>query len=208
MPEDRNPPGDERTPGVDGSVPLGTMLDHLDDPNLWKDGPEDRKQRFMAKKTLLLASLETGKTQVRLDARRPGCAVPEHLADQLQLALNLSWRFPDSNMVIDDQGVTASLRFSGRSFRCHLPWVAIWGLALADDPNLRVWPIDLPPELGGPPRTPEGVWTETSATPFARPHLSVVSSQSAPSDGPALDEARSSDDAPPAPRTPWLRLVK
>ena len=207
MPEDRNPPGEERhgetSNASDGSVPLGAMLDHLDDPNLWKDGPEERKQRFASKKAMLLTSLDAGKTQVRLDARRAGCALPEHLSDQLQLALNLSWRFPDTNMVIDDEGVSASLRFSGKSFRCHLPWSAIWGLALADDPNLRIWPIDLPAELGGPPRSPE-VAADAPAIAAERPRLSVVAS-TLPEEMPVPTEAEASSAAP---RAPWLRLVK
>jgi hypothetical protein len=209
---------DQKRPpeGPEGRTP-DAVLDGLDADALWRDSPEAIHQRAGAKRTLLEGSLEKGKTQIRVDARRAGVRVPEHLAGEFQLALNLSWRFAHTGMEINERGVAATLRFGGVPHRCQLPWSAVWGIAPVDDDKLRVWPADLPPELGGPPRAEHE--SEPPPVEPVRPRLSMVPLEAPPALAPATPEiapepAADAPAEPPAepptdrPKAPWLRVVK
>lgn len=184
--------------------------------------PENRIAGEHDKKAILESALARGRTQVRLDARRPGVRVPDHLAQDPQLALNLSWRFP-AEMVINDRGVAATLRFGGVPFRCHLPWSAVWGIHAPSAESLQVFAGEVPPELGGPPRPDD----EADPPPIEpmKPRLSVLRAPpsldaaapvaAVPAAVPpaaALSLAPASDlpaeERPAAPRAPWLKLVK
>jgi len=181
-----------------------------------RDDPDARAERATEKCRLLTESLERGKSLVRIDARRAGCRVPEALADECQLALNLSWRFAHTDMVINERGVAATLRFGGTPFRCIVPWSALWGLLPHGDDQLRIWPVDLPEELGGPP----AVVDEAEPPPVepVKPRLAVVSR--AEPDAPAVTPERAHEAEPLTPasepeapgataaRGSWLRVVK
>ena len=177
----------------------------------WRDDPELAAQRGSEKQRLLGDALERGKTQVRVDARRPGCRVPDHIADECQLVLNLSWRFPHANMVVNERGLAATLRFGGQPFRCVVPWSALWGVLVPGAEQLRVWPVDLPEELGGPPANADA--PEPPAVEPVKPRLSVVSeNEPVVEASPEAPTAPPPDEPPPtpptAPRAPWLRVVK
>lgn len=163
--------------------------------------------RQQAKQAWVDEALGSGKVQVRLDARHPGVRVPERFADEPALALNLSWQFPNTGMVVNERGLAATLRFGGVSFRCVLPWPAVWGAAPFSSDTSRVWPEDLPPELGGADRT-ERAWPPVEG---GRPSLSVVSPAPAP-EAPESEPPPPPEPQPPEPsggaRAPWLRLVR
>jgi hypothetical protein len=189
----------------------------LFEDGVWKDAAESVLRRSTQKRRLLEAALERGKTQVRLDPRRPGCSVPPALAEEPQLALNLSWRFPDTRMVLNERGFAATLRFGGVPHRVSVPWCALWAVLAPDADELRLWPVDVPEELGGPPRRWHGVVLPPVEP--RRPSLSVVSDDPAPPPQPrptASDRAAEPPPGPPSPpddggttpRAPWLRLVK
>ncbi len=170
------------------------------------------------KRKFIEEGLARGKVQIRLDARRPGVRVPEHLLGDCALALNVSEQFPDTNMVVNDRGIAATLRFSKVPFRCLLPWSSVWGAVAPGTDTLHVWPPDLPLELGGPERSADAA--EPAPVEPTRPRLAVVSTVSLPSDVEPISsrlEDVSSGDQPQAaaapsegekPRAPWLRLVR
>jgi len=119
------------------------------------DGADPRgsaRRSSEAKRRSLESALERGKTQIRIDARLPAVKVPPAFTTEPALALNLSWRFADTRMVVNERGVAATLRFNQVPFRCAIPWSALWGILAAGDDAVQVWPLDLPPELGGPDR--------------------------------------------------------
>lgn len=174
----------EQVPGETGEVktpesvtPLASVA-RLGAPSKAK-GPEDfadhedldAEDEVPSKHDYLAELLSQGKVQIRLDPRRPGVVVPEQFAHDPVLALNLSWRFPNTDMVLNERGVAATLRFGGIPFRCRLPWHSIWGIAIPGSDWLQVWTYDLPVELGGPPRPEdeEAVFVEPG-----RPRLSVL----------------------------------
>jgi len=198
----------------------------VDADGFWRDAPESLVRRSAVKRRKLEALLSGGKTQVRVDGRRPGCRLPDSFAAEPQLALNLSWRFPDTRMVVNERGVAATLRFGGVPFRVELPWHAVFAMMPADGEGLQLWPVDVPVELGGPPRR----WEGFAAPPVEprRPSLAVVAAEGAgageispPPRVPAparidastvRDPAEAPPEPPPEPPTParpsWLRVVK
>jgi stringent starvation protein B len=200
-------------------------------PTDWQDSPALAETRAQAKRQMLQAALEAGKTQLRVDTRRPGVRVPERHEGEPALALNLSWRFPHTDMVLNERGVAATLRFGGAPFRCLLPWSSIWGILAPGSDAVHVWPPDLPEVLGGPIRPRE----ESAPPPVepVRPQLAVVRSAEATASSPAPSSVDTSAPSPPAAppqvesavesvesdavapeplpaaaRAPWLRLVR
>lgn len=166
---------------------------------------ESHATRQAAKQAQIIAALEAGQTKIHLDARHPGVEVPADYAQDYSLTLNLSWRFSKSEMKIDDDGVTATLHFARRPFRCVIPWSAIWGMLPTGTDALHVWTLDLPPELGGAKQP--GQQPLPAAKPQA-PKLQLVASSEEPREE---DEPETTEEAPveeERPKAPWLRLVR
>jgi len=103
--------------------------------------------RVPSKKQTLLAFLERGVAMLHLDARRSGVVVPLQYAHEAHLRLNLSYRYSIPDMIVDDGSVQATLSFSGKPFRCQLPWPAIFGITSHESGDGQVWPEDLPVEV-------------------------------------------------------------
>lgn len=145
----------------------------------------DRLRTVPAKKHVLLEYLEHGITMLHLDARRPGVVVPRQYEQDPHLRLNLSYRYQIPDLEIDDERVQATLSFGGRSFRCVVPWEAVFGITSQATGDGQVWPEDLPAE----------VMKEAEKE---RPRLAAVESE---------DETRP-DSAPKPKGPPHLRLVR
>mgnify|MGYP001246848851 FL=1 len=62
------------------------------------------------------ALLEKSEARVYLDARKTGVVLPAHLRAEPQLRLDYSYGFhpPIADLVIDDQGIGATLSFNQR----------------------------------------------------------------------------------------------
>lgn len=108
-----------------------------------KDGP------FMPDKRGVLGKLlEDGAVLIHLDARREGVKVPlAHKEDpRLVLRLGFSLSPPIPDLLIDDDGVSATLTFRGTYFGCKLPWSAIYAIVSEDSRGL-IWPEDVPSEV-------------------------------------------------------------
>lgn len=99
------------------------------------------------KKTLLLRFLDRGMAMVHVDSRQDGVQVPKHLADDGHVALNLSWRFPDAGMVVDDAGVRATLHFAGTPFTTILPWRAVFAVYSHATGEGFAWPEHVPADV-------------------------------------------------------------
>ena len=148
------------------------------------------------KRQTLLHFLERGVTMVHLDARKDGVVVPPQYAQEPHLRLNLSYRYNIPDLEMSDRRVQATLSFSGRPFRCLLPWSSIFGITSHAGEG-QVWPEDLPGEVM------EGIATRRDPKkPAARPSLSCV-------DGDGEEKASDDGDAAKSDRPrPHLRLVR
>jgi stringent starvation protein B len=94
----------------------------------------------------LLYLLEEGDAMVCLDSRHPEVDVPanEKNNSSLNLVFNLNFRRP---IEITDEGIFATLAFSGRPYKCTLPFDAVWAIY---DPNMKngqVWEESIPEDM-------------------------------------------------------------
>ena len=99
----------------------------------------------MSKRTTIELLLARGMVAVHVDPRK-GATLPDHLAGQPAVCLNLSLRFPGS-MAVDDDGVRAVLNFNGVPFSVALPWACIFAVASHVGAGSPAWPEDIPDEI-------------------------------------------------------------
>jgi len=100
---------------------------------------------------VLLSNAKT--VQISLDARRSGVIVPPFLANESRLVLEVGsgMAIPIPDLMLDEEGVSATLSFNRKPFKCKVPWTAIFSLE-GIGPNSgasggRSWPHDMPPEV-------------------------------------------------------------
>lgn len=126
-------------------------------------------EKVQEKKERLLTALEKGMVMVHLDARRPGVNVPEALADEAHLRLNISYRFDPPDLSVGEWGVRSTLSFSGRRFTVAIPWNALFAITSHVTREFWMFPDDLPPELLQNPQAMEGQEEVEPPPPPAKP---------------------------------------
>lgn len=67
----------------------------------------------------------------------PGVVLPEYLAEQEAVRLNLVVGRDAPEVTIDEWGIRASLTFRGRRFDCALPWSSVFGGVLVPPPRQK-----------------------------------------------------------------------
>lgn len=153
------------------------------------------------KKDKLLAALDKGLTMVHVDARRTGVLVPEHLKNEMHLALNLSYRFDPPDLSVNEWGVRSTLRFSGTYFTVALPWSALFAITSHVTKEFWVFPNDVPPEKIQALQMVERVPSQNIAPRKPSVSLRDVSAQ--------VPTPEMPEEAPkPGPSRGHLRLVK
>lgn len=95
------------------------------------------------KRSLLLGLLARGIATVHVDARHEGVRVPLVLRDYDNVALNISWAYAGVRLFLDDEEVCATLNFQGKSYRCVVPWDAVFGITNPKGGG-QVWLEDVP----------------------------------------------------------------
>jgi hypothetical protein len=100
------------------------------------------------KMTEMLRLLDLGLVMVHLDPRGDAVQVPEHLAVDPVLRLNIAYGFNLPGLEVDEKGIYAVLSFGGQNFGCDIPWDAVFALTLpGQEHEGALWPDDLPEEL-------------------------------------------------------------
>ena len=162
-----------------------------------------------AKEDVARTLLLRGSVFVHLDPRRPGVSVPEHLADQPQLVLQvgLDLPIPIPDLRIDGDGVFGTLSFNRSPYTCKVPWAAVFGL-VGDDGMGFVWDEDLPEEIAA---------EIGEAAPPPKPALRSIEGGRSIDGGRSLDEdaapadeasAESTEEDKGVRKAPHLRLIK
>ncbi|HZS40891.1 MAG TPA: ClpXP protease specificity-enhancing factor SspB [Polyangia bacterium] len=120
-----------------------------------------------SKREVMQALLERAEARVHLDARRDGVLLPERLRSDGHVRLDYGYGFqpPIPDLVIDDDGIHATLSFNRVPFRTFVPWSAIYLIADFDG-NGAVWQEDIPVDLLDVAEPGAG---EKSASPSASP---------------------------------------
>ena len=83
---------------------------------------------------------------VCLDARLPEVDVPKNQKSNssLNLVFNLNFRRP---IEINEDAISATLAFSGRPYKCWLPFEAVWAIYDPDMKNGQVWEESIPADM-------------------------------------------------------------
>ena len=83
---------------------------------------------------------------VCLDARLPEVDVPQNQKSNssLNLVFNLNFRRP---IEINEDAISATLAFSGRPYKCWLPFEAVWAIYDPDMKNGQVWEESIPADM-------------------------------------------------------------
>lgn len=164
--------------------------------------------------------IDRGLVMVTLDGRADGVHVPDHLRGEPQLALNFSSRFGIEDFSYDEQGVRASLSFSGQDVFCDVPWSAVWMMRSQVDGELAISPDSVPPEIQAAlaqasqeleaAKQEHPAPTEVEREPTAELGLPARTGPASAADDPAevADEDGDGDDEPEPPSKGGLRLVK
>ena len=94
----------------------------------------------------LLYLQETGDAMVCLDARLPDVDVPKNQKSNssLNLVFNLNFRQP---IEINEDTISATLAFSGRPYKCLLPFEAVWAIYDSNMQNGQVWEESIPADM-------------------------------------------------------------
>ena len=94
----------------------------------------------------LLYLMETGDAMVCLDARLPDVDVPKNQKSNssLNLVFNLNFRQP---IEINEDAISATLAFSGRPYKCSLPFEAVWAIYDPNMQNGQVWEESIPADM-------------------------------------------------------------
>jgi stringent starvation protein B len=123
-----------------------------------------------SKQEAFLALLKEGWTSLHLDARRPGVVVPAHLKSEAHLVLQYGHDLPIPipDLVIDEEGVTATLSFSRTPHRTVVPWSAVYVVA-SDDGRGVLYHEDIPRDVSVIAARGEGDLAATMADGAAAP---------------------------------------
>jgi stringent starvation protein B len=100
------------------------------------------------KRSVVDAMLKDGPVLLHLDARRPGVKVPAGLADDPALVLRVGYTLspPIPDLVVDEEGVRATLTFRGVPHGCVVPWSALFAVTNEAGQGL-VYDQDVPAEV-------------------------------------------------------------
>jgi len=119
-------------------------------PESVEPSPEgsDAPMELPEKHDVLERLLDEGPVLIQLDARRPGVDVPGEFTDDARLVLRLGFGLtpPIHDLSLCDEGVSATLTFSGSPYHCVVPWHAMYAVVSTVGDRRMVWPEDIPSE--------------------------------------------------------------
>ena len=146
----------------------------------------------------LLFLLETGDAMVCLDARLPEVDVPKNQKSNssLNLIFNLNFKQP---IEVNKDAILATLAFSGRPYKCFLPFEAVWAMYDPNMKNAQVWEESIPPDMNLGDDVASGINNQSLKKPEQKPKFRSLKTIGEPS----------SEEAPKTPRARnHLRVIK
>jgi len=104
-----------------------------------------------------MAFLGEGWVSVHLDARRKGVRVPPELTDTRHLVLQYGrdMPIPIPDLVVGDEGITATLSFARMPHQTFVPWSAIYIVSCTDGRGILYYE-DVPEDVSVAVRSAEG----------------------------------------------------
>ncbi len=100
------------------------------------------------KQLVMLELLKDAWVYVQLDPRRQGVDLPEFLRQEPRLVLQYGYNMPVPihDLVIDDEGIKATLSFRRVSHATKIPWSAVFAITDGEQRGF-LWDADLPADL-------------------------------------------------------------
>ncbi len=146
------------------------------------------------KEQVMLELLKDAWVYVQLDPRREGVELPEFLRQAPRLVLQYGYNMPVPihDLVIDEQGIKATLSFRRVSHSTLVPWSAVFAITDGDQRGY-LWEADLPADLNLETELAPARATEAKSTTAAKP-ATAAKSQSTP----AKLEPAAADSGEPA----------
>src|SRR5687768_15865623 len=87
-------------------------------------------------------------TRVVVNGKYPGVKVWDSLRGDAIIVFNLSYNFgPQYPVVLEDDGVRATLGKSGRDYEVFLPWASIMVMDNTLPEGVSAFPLDMPREV-------------------------------------------------------------
>lgn len=101
-----------------------------------------------SKKEVMLTLLERSEARVHLDARRTGVVLPERLLKSGNVRLDYGYGLqpPIPDLLVDNEGIRATLSFNRIPVLTFVPWAAVFLIADFDGHG-AVWKEDIPSDL-------------------------------------------------------------
>ena len=153
-----------------------------------------------SKRDCLADLLDKGMVQILLDSRCAGVALPTEFEGNLELRLNLSYRF-GLPIELDEWGVHATLTFAQVPHDCKIPWKAIYSIIsyATDEPFL--FPEDVPLEVmlaaeADEENEQDATTHAPAAMPAPQPALAVEEPPAPERPRPTLSLVEADDDVP------------
>ncbi len=130
------------------------------------------------KKQVMLELLKDAWVFVILDPRRDGVDLPRHLRTEPQLVLQYGYNMPMpiADLVIDDDGIKATLSFQRTPHATVIPWSAVYAMHDGDKRGM-VWEEDAPTDMDAAPAPAPEPPPPSPAKPGKKPrpsHLKLV----------------------------------
>lgn len=124
--------------------------------------------------------LEKGWVSVLLNPRIEGVILPNHLRENVHLALQYGYTMPIPihDLTIDDVGIAATLSFQHVPCFTFVPWSAVFALTDGEQ-ELRIWASEVPADLdmlptGSSVQKASMKEAETTSIRTSRKHLKLV----------------------------------
>lgn len=120
------------------------------------------KQDWMQEK------LSQGWVSVLLDPRRKGVRLPVHLCRESHIVLQYGFHMPIPmyDLLIDEEGIFATLSFQQVPCETFVPWSAVFAMSDGEQ-QLQIWRTDVPTDLDLLPGS------SVSPSPVRRPSASA-----------------------------------
>ena len=116
-------------------------------------------------RSVLDDALSRGKVYIHVDPSIDGVDLPPPLMQRERVPLVIAWQAPHIDLQLGEQGIAATLRFSGNPYRCVVPWPALLAV-ISDHPVAQ--------RQQPPLQVMEGGSENNAKVPRERPHLKFV----------------------------------
>lgn len=92
---------------------------------------------------------DMGLVQTLINPKIKGVVVPAYLQPEPLITLSWSAKFKLKDLMVDTNGLSATLSFNGSAHYVRIPWKSVCAVFLQKSPNdsIKIWKEDVPEEM-------------------------------------------------------------